>query len=249
MRIAALADVHANQHAFEAVLAAVDRARPDRVVVLGDLVGYNAAPRECIRLARAHCDLVLMGNHDRDATAAESSAGTSATARLVQQWTRRVLAPDDLSFLASLPCIARAAPGAVAVHGCYLNDVHYRGYVTSTMLEPNLGAVRAAHPGVRVALCGHTHHPLVGWLGAHGSTEIHATGSVRWPADAQVVLINPGSVGQPRDGDPRAAFAIVDTERGIVDFHRVEYDVDGARAAVCAAGLPAEIARRLTEGR
>ncbi len=249
MRVAVIADVHANLLALEAVLAAAARLEVRRLVCLGDLVGYNAEPSECVERIRRAADLVVAGNHDRDVVSSEAHPGTSSQARLVHEWTRRRMAVEDLGFLRALPGLAcDEEAGVVAVHGCYMNPVHTYGYVTGSMLEANLCAVEALGLA-KLALCGHTHLPMIGWLLADRCDERAATGTVRWPAAARAVLVNPGSVGQPRDGDPRASFAVVDAEARAAEFHRAEYDVARAARAVAEAGLPRALSERLLEGR
>lgn len=249
MRIAVFSDVHGNLPALEAVLEEIERLAPDRILCLGDLVGYGAEPAACIRTVRAAADVVILGNHDRDTLSAQAAPGTHSLARLTQAWTREQLTPEDLFYLESLPHRVLEPCGLVAVHGCYLNDVHVTGYVTSTMLPDNLEAVAAREGWPRVALCGHTHTPLCGWLLGSDCLEPKIRGRLTWPARARAVLVNPGAVGQPRDGDPRAAFALLDLARRSVEIHRVPYDVDRAVAALRHAGLPASLGERLREGR
>ncbi len=250
MRLALIADVHANLPALEAVLEALSGLRFDRLLCLGDLVGYNAQPSECVARVRAAAHDTVAGNHDVDVTLARPAAGTNAAARVAQEWTRARLAPDDLAWLAALPRIVTLPGRAVAVHGCYLNDTHVSGYVTGTMLEANLLAVESKPAWPRVAFCGHTHVPMCGWLEAGGAVEARLDGqTVRWPENARAVLVNPGAVGQPRDGDPRAAFALIDLEARALELRRAAYDVERAARAVVDAGLPVELAERLREGR
>jgi diadenosine tetraphosphatase ApaH/serine/threonine PP2A family protein phosphatase len=248
MRIAVLADVHANHHALTAVLEAVRQARADRTLVLGDLVGYNAEPLACIQSIRQHGALVLMGNHDHDAVHGVHGSGTQSAARVAQAWTHAQLDTEHRDYLSSLPRILREPEGVVAVHGCYLSESHFSGYVTSTMLEANLRALQALGSG-SLGLCGHTHIPLLGWLDAHGTHEHRLQTKAQWPKTAQAVLINPGAVGQPRDHDPRAAFALIDTCERSVELRRVGYDVRAAVRAIEQAGLPPELGYRLEEGR
>jgi diadenosine tetraphosphatase ApaH/serine/threonine PP2A family protein phosphatase len=247
MRLAVIADLHANAVAVDAVLAAIRALAVDAIACLGDLVGYNAEPAACLALVRDSGAAVVAGNHDRDCLT-EASAGTHRVARAALAWTRAQLAPADLAYLASLPALA-VSPTHVLAHGSYLSEVFVTGYVTSTMLEQNLRAI-AARPGwPPLALCGHTHVPMFGWW--DGAT-VHETGLARpesWPATARAVLINPGSVGQPRDGDPRAAFAVIDLAARRVEGHRAAYDVEHACAAIARAGLPPGLAARLREGR
>lgn len=249
MRVALIADVHANAPALQAVLEVISGLRVDRLVCLGDLVGYNAEPAACVDRVRALADVVVAGNHDLDCLRAEAAGGTSPTARCVQAWTREQLSPTDVGWLGRLPSLHVDPAGFVAVHGCYLNSTYHTGYVTGTMLEANLRAVaeRPEWPGL--ALCGHTHVPLLGWLSGSRCEEPPFRGRMQWPAHAEAVLVNPGSVGQPRDGDTRASFVVVDLEARTAELHRVAYDVEKTVAALQAAGLPAELGDRLREGR
>lgn len=249
MRIAVVADIHGNLPALEAVLSAVRGAAVDAVVCLGDLVGYGASPAECVALVQTEIARVVAGNHDWDVARGRPAYGTVPVARRAMRWTAAQLDSAALRYLARLPNRLELGPGAIAVHGCYLNDTHVNGYVTSTMLDANLGAVAARAPRGTVALCGHTHVPMCGWL-AEGECHEHSLREpVQWPADAAAVLINPGAVGQPRDRDPRAAFALVDFGQRRVECVRVEYDVGAAADAIRASALPDALAERLEVGR
>jgi diadenosine tetraphosphatase ApaH/serine/threonine PP2A family protein phosphatase len=250
MRLALLADVHANLPALEAVLEDVAAQGVERCVCLGDLVGYNAEPAACVTRVRAQVTLVVAGNHDVDCVRNDSLPGTNAVARQVQAWTRAQLDLEALDYLAGLPNVACDPAGFVAAHGCFLNSLYYTGYVTGTMLGANLAAVAARPEWPSVAFVGHTHVPMCGWITAQGEVhEAPARGHLRWPSSAPAVLLNPGSVGQPRDGDPRAAYGVFDPEAGSFEFRRVRYDVEASAAAILAAGLPAVLAERLREGR
>lgn len=250
MRLAVISDVHANFPALEAVLAEIAREPVDRLVCLGDLVGYNADPGACIDAMHAAGAMMVGGNHERAVAGLDPIAGTNMAARRVFAWTRAHLDEDDLRFLEALPAIVcDEAAGFAAVHGCFLHpEVYPHGYVTPPMLEPNLRAL-AASIGVRVGLHGHTHVPAVAWLAPGGCEERRCPEHVRWPCDATAVLINPGAVGQPRDGDWRAAWALVDLEARTAEIRRVAYDVGRTVRAVISAGLPAELAQRLFSGR
>jgi diadenosine tetraphosphatase ApaH/serine/threonine PP2A family protein phosphatase len=164
-------------------------------------------------------------------------------------WTALQLEDAHLGYLDSLPGRVVWDDAFVALHGCYLNDSHVSGYVTGTMLEANLQRIADRGNWPRLAFCGHTHIPMCGWLAGGECVDERAAGRLEWPADANAVLINPGAVGQPRDGDPRAAYAMVDTTRRSVEFIRVAYDVGAAQAAIRDASLPDTLAERLAEGR
>lgn len=248
MRLGLLADVHANAIALEAVLDDVRRVGVDQVVVLGDLVGYNAEPKECVDRLRALDAIIVRGNHDED-VANEPKETTSAnkSARTAQAWTRERLDQDRRAWLGALPN-RYIGEGFVAVHGCFLNDDHTWGYVTSTMLEANLASLEE-RGWPRLAFVGHTHVQTVGFRLQGRVLEIPYPTELTLPAHAGPVILNPGSVGQPRDRDPRAAWAVVDVEAGRFDPRRVPYDTEAAAERVRAAGLPDENADRLSRGR
>ena len=251
MRLVVIADVHANWPALQVVLADAAQLKADQRVCLGDLVGYNAQPVECITAVREFCDVVIAGNHDWDiASVQEPLIGTTSHARLVQAWTREQLGDEHVAYLAQLPNKHIEASVYIAVHGCYLNDVHVNGYVTQTMLRANLEALAARDDWPSVGFSGHTHCPQLAYL---RNGEVHTVKPldppVHWPADAQAVLINPGSVGQPRDEDPRCSYALVDFEQRSVEFRRLDYDIDATAAAAEGTGLPEVLVRRLYQGR
>jgi predicted phosphodiesterase len=249
VRIAVIADVHANRPALERVLDAVQSERVDRVLCLGDLVGYYAEPDWCVRQVRDLAHLTVAGNHDVAVATGDATAGTNEHARLVIRWTRTALAPELRQYLASLPACARDPAGVALAHGCYLNDTFHRGYVTSTMVEANLRVLADDPAFPSLALCGHTHVPMCAWLCRGRVHEHDLRQPVQWPKDAAVVLCNPGSVGQPRDGDSRAAFAVLDLEARRAHVRRVAYDTGRVLAALRHAGLPEAIGHRLRRGR
>ncbi|MBO6940364.1 MAG: metallophosphoesterase family protein [Deltaproteobacteria bacterium] len=246
MRVAVLADVHANLAALDAVLSDLQGRGADLSVCLGDIVGYNARPRECIALVRERVDHVIVGNHDLAACDDHQAPGTHPAARMAQLWTAEELDESDRAWLRALPRKVEG-DGWMGVHGCYLNDFHVEGYVTRTMVPANLEAV-AAHPDwPKVAFCGHTHIPVT----AHRlrGEIVEATGPrTRWPEGVDSVLVNPGAIGQPRDGDWRASYALVDLQTRSVETIRVEYDLEATIAEVKAAGLPEVNHERLRKG-
>ncbi len=248
MQIAVISDLHANKVALDAVLEQLAKLSFERLICLGDLVGYGAEPQAVIQRVRAVADVVVKGNHDRDTVQPQPTTGTHSLARLTQEWTRQQLDRASLDYLAQLPHRAIEPYGLIAVHGCYLNDDHTTGYVTSTMVPENLQAVARRPEWPKLALCGHTHVPMCGWLRGDDHVERPGVGEVVWPPNPDAVLINPGAVGQPRDGDPRAAFALIDLARRAVNFYRVPYDLERAAQTILAAGLPPALADRLHRG-
>lgn len=248
-RIALISDPHANIHALRSVAAHLETQRWDHLICLGDLVGYNATPLDCIDWIKNRCDIVVTGNHDRDVAVSADDDGTSSSARHTQAWTRKQLRDDHRTWLAGLNPIHVEAEAFVAVHGCFINKTHVNGYVTSTMIGRNLAAVAANDNWPKLAFCGHTHQPMIAWIKGEKEFEFKPQGVMTYPSDADAVLVNPGSIGQPRDGDPRAAYAIVDLQERTVEVHRVEYDIRAAQEDILAAGFPERFATRLEEGR
>lgn len=250
MRVAVVADVHANLAALQACMREIEKQSPERILCLGDVVGYSAEPAECIDIVRERCSVVLAGNHDVDVATGRRTTGTNELARAAVEWTRNTLDDSRMQWLASLRPRHTEDGVLMALHGSFLGGDPTLGYVTSTMLEENLAAIATA--GVApLALCGHSHVPLMGWT-VRGDCEeaiIRAGEPISWPADATAVLINPGSVGQSRDRDARAAFAMIDTGLRTATWHRVEYDIEQTVRAIRAAGLPSDLGDRLREGR
>ncbi len=176
-------------------------------------------------------------------------AGTNIEAQLVLQWTKENLSQENLSYLASLPNKIIYPREFVAVHGCYLNDTHINGYVTSSMLENNLRAILSRSNWPTIAFCGHTHISLVGWLENEICIENRGKEPITWPKHARAVIINPGSVGQPRDEDCRSCFALVDIAKRKITIKRVSYDIEKTIDAIKQANLPSKLADRLRKGR
>lgn len=246
VRLGLVADIHANVAALDAVLGALRSAGVDAIVCLGDIVGYHAEPAECIDRVRAAATATIAGNHDIAVVAPglPSSVNSQALAAIV--WTKANLDPERVAWLAGLPRRIDDPAGWTAVHGSFLASDPSSGYVVGLSLRDNLEAV-AAGPQ-RVAFCGHTHLPMCGWLEGQIVHSSPLLRTVRWPPHARAVLINPGSVGQPRDHDPRASAAVVDLERSEVTPLRCEYAIDRTAAAVRRAGLPESLVERLRSG-
>jgi diadenosine tetraphosphatase ApaH/serine/threonine PP2A family protein phosphatase len=246
MRVAVLTDIHANREAFEVVLADLDGHGVDRIALLGDIVGYGGDPAWCCEKA---ADLVaagatcVRGNHDSAAIGGPEAM--SHLARSAMDWTRTQLGDAHRAFLASLPLSAEE--GEVLYVHASANEPGAWSYVTTdTRAAPSFRASKA-----RLILCGHVHVPLLASCDVGGVVRQQAfrsglpiplLRSRRWLA---VV----GAVGQPRDGMPQAAWALVDTDRNELTFRRTPYDVAAAANRIRAAGLPEELASRLLIGR
>jgi diadenosine tetraphosphatase ApaH/serine/threonine PP2A family protein phosphatase len=220
-------------------IAASDAAE---VWCLGDLVGYGGEPDACVELARAHVAVCLAGNHDLAVLGELPLEDFSRGASLAVRWTREVLHPENLDFLAELRPQGRE--GAVGLYHASPRDPVWE-YVLSALLAE----LCLDHQPERVALIGHSHVAL---SFARAEGELASGGPRRAGVELDVGsgewLLNPGSVGQPRDGDPRAGWLELDTEAWTASYRRTPYDVAGAAAAIRAARLPDSLAERLEYG-
>jgi len=242
VRVAVVSDIHANLHALEAVLADVAGAPIDEVWCLGDIVGYGPKPNECCALVREHAGVVLCGNHDLAVTGGLDLAEFSGEAARAARWTQEVLESGNRDWLASLSPVA-ARDRAELFHASPRDPVW--DYVLSEQVA--LQSLRLTESPV--VLVGHSHVALALSTGgggdiagglAPGGTEVALAGR-RW-------LLNPGSVGQPRDSDPHAAWLLLDFDADRATFRRVAYDVEATQAEIRAAGLPDALAARLALG-
>ncbi|MEO7168238.1 MAG: metallophosphoesterase family protein [Spartobacteria bacterium] len=240
MRFAILSDIHANLEALEAVLADARAQACTHFVCLGDVVGYNANPSECVKMIQDLECPVVKGNHDEQASILASTEGFNELAEEAIGWTREHLSADDKTWLADLR-LTRQVRDFTIVHAT-LDTPGQWGYVFN-----DLDAI-ASFTYQHTTLCffGHTHWP----------TAFVREDNVRRIAVGQIVLaagkkyfINPGSIGQPRDRDWRAAYCIFHTDRLVVEQRRVKYDLETAQKKIRAAGLPDRLADRLALGR
>ena len=242
MQVAIVSDIHGNRHAFEAVLADVQKSPAEAIWCLGDVVGYGADPNDCCRLARKHADVCLAGNHDLAVTGdldlGEFSTGASVAAR----WTQEVIDAGHRDWLASLK-------PAGSERGVGLYHASPRDPVWEYVLSALLAELCLDAQPERLALVGHSHVAL-SFVRPEGQP---ATGAARTGGEEVDVaqgewILNPGSVGQPRDGDARAAWLLLDTSAWTAHWKRTEYDIAGAAAAIRAARLPDSLAERLEYG-
>jgi diadenosine tetraphosphatase ApaH/serine/threonine PP2A family protein phosphatase len=241
MRVAVISDVHANRHALDAVLAEIDESSVDAVWCLGDTVGYGPQPNECCALVRERAALCLVGNHDLVALGALSVSDFNEEAAAAAIWTSRTLTEESRTFLSGLEPQA-GAEGVQLFHASARDPVWE--YILSE--EAALGTFEAT--SAPVVLVGHSHVALeVVWIDDDLSGGLAPAGTEVDLAEGRL-LLNPGSVGQPRDGDPRAAFLLLDLEQHRAVFHRVEYDVERTQSEMRAVGLPEQLAARLTPG-
>jgi predicted phosphodiesterase len=242
MRLAIVSDVHGNRQAFDAVLDAIDESGCEEMWCLGDLVGYGADPDACVALAQENAAICLAGNHDLGVRGSLPLEEFSRGAALAASWTQQHIRPQTLAYLNRLE--PTNVDEVVALYHASPRDPVWE-YVLSP-LQAELCLDVQAH---RVSLIGHSHVAL-SFSRFPGSA---ATGQTR--ADSEELdleqgewLVNPGSVGQPRDGDPRAAWLELDTGAWRAVYRRTEYDIAGAAAAIRAARLPDSLAERLLYG-
>ena len=243
MRYLILSDIHSNLQALEAVLADASSYGYDQVVVLGDLVGYGADPAAVIERTMALTPAAMIrGNHDKVCAGLEPAVLFNEVARKSAEWTAETLSADQLQLLAALPKgPKRVVEGLEICHGAPFDEDYY------VFDAPD--AARAMDAATsRLCLFGHTHLPA---LFATAEDPVRANDKfedeVHLPRTGPA-LINVGSVGQPRDGDPRAAYGLLDLDKGSLHMRRVTYDVAGAQARIVAVGLPVWLAVRLERG-
>ena len=241
MRIAVISDIHGNWHAFEAVLADIENEGVDEVWCLGDIVGYGPQPNRCVAEARTRSDVCLLGNHDLAAIGQVDLATFSPDAATSARWTIDVLEPDALEFLKSLEPKGERE-GVELFHGSPRDPVWE--YLLS---EP---AVRTAleMTNANLVLVGHSHIPIALRLNGEALAGGLAKGGSEIDLDDGRWLLNPGSVGQPRDGDPRAAYLLLDLDKPHAHYRRIPYEIAETQAEIREAGLPAALAERLDFG-
>ncbi len=246
MRYLIVSDLHANWEALEAVLQRAE-GQYDRALCCGDLVGYGADPNRVVDWVRANCAVVVRGNHDKACTGMDDLEWFNPVARAAAVWTLHSLTPDNVDYIRGLSQGPVTEDGFQVVHGSPFDEDEY-------VLAPEEAGEAFKYLESPVAFFGHT-HVQGGFIWNHSRVE---TIPCAWsPEDRQVMeidpdcayLINPGSVGQPRDGSPRAAFALYDPEARAVTYCRVNYDVGRAQQKIREAGLPPILADRLTLGR
>jgi predicted phosphodiesterase len=243
MRIAVIADIHANLEALESVLGRIAELTVDDIVCLGDIVGYNANPNECVDIIRSKKIVSVLGNHDVAVSGREEPDRFNALAQSAVFWTREHLTLENRLFLRNLPPETWVGD-FILVHGS-IHDTN-RYLLSRDAAVDNFHLLAGLSGDLKLCFFGHTHISMAfidlqGSISSDRSTELFLSSGMRY-------LINPGSVGQPRDGDPRASFLVYDTNDRTVRFFRVEYDIKKCQDKVVQAGLPPQLAWRLKHG-
>ena len=239
MRVAVLSDIHSNLTALDAVMAAVPSV--DAVWHLGDVVGYGPHPDEVVARLRELGAIGVRGNHDAAAVGGREIEGFNVDARQAAEWTRLAIADETRAWLGALPDTLERE-GFLLVHGSPRDPTWE--YVTSTPVARASFAAMTTHSGLH----GHTHLP-VAYIEDDGRLETVSPGSGSGLTfDGRRVLLNPGSVGQPRDGIPTAGWLLLDTDAGAATWHRTAYDIAAVQQAMIRIGLPERLVARLAYG-
>jgi diadenosine tetraphosphatase ApaH/serine/threonine PP2A family protein phosphatase len=241
MRYAVLSDIHSNWEALEAVLEACDRAAPEAYLCIGDLVGYGPDPSRVIAEVRARKMITVRGNHDHAAFDPGEDRYFNSWAREAIAWTRERLDASELEYLEALE-LKEAADGALLVHASPSAPRAWRYILGAAEAGPEFASFDE-----RVCFIGHTHVPMVVSRVEGGAEEIQAA-EVSFEPGARYI-VNVGSVGQPRDGNPSAAFGLFDSEEGTFRLVRVDYDAEETSRKIIDSGLPPFLGERLLAGR
>jgi predicted phosphodiesterase len=244
MAVAVISDVHSNLAALTTVLKTIDELGIRRILFVGDLVGYNASPSECIDLFKQRRIVGISGNHDRYTTGQEMSDIRETTVEAIH-YTQLAIGTDGDAFLRDLPDQRMVDQRYMIVHGSILDRDEYM--LSGEVINRNMRELRDNYAGIDICFFGHSHFPAI-----IGNGKI----DMKFPETRTVKLdplkqymINPGSVGQPRDGVPLASFGIFDPQAYAMQILRVEYDVQDTHDRVLAAGLGRSLAERLLIGR
>jgi predicted phosphodiesterase len=245
VRYLILSDIHSNWEALQAVLAAAE-GQYDRVICLGDLVGYGADPNPVVEWVRSHVTAVIRGNHDKACSGLESLEWFNQIARDAALWTLQHLAPENLRYLVGLAQGPLHLDGMTLVHGSVLDEDEY-------VVSPQEASQIFPYLDNPLVFFGHT-HIQGGFVQGRGKLQMIRPRPAAGPQYLEVhpdetYMLNPGSVGQPRDGDWRSAFVVYDTADHVAVFYRAEYDMAAAQRKIEQAGLPPPLAARLATGR
>lgn len=233
MKIAIISDIHSNLEAFKEALAEVEKERVDEIICLGDIVGYGANPNECVDLVREITPHVLLGNHDEAAIDLSKTEYFNPYARIAAEWTHQTLTEENRAYIASLP-FTLERNGLFFVHASPLDPEEWNYILTSSDALENFDSF-----DTDVCFVGHSHVPEV-------------FGEDPWSREVvrgEKFIVNVGSIGQPRDGDPRLSFGIFDTEDWTYRNVRSEYDIELAAFKIRKVGLPQNLADRLFVGK
>jgi predicted phosphodiesterase len=243
MRIAVLADIHANLTAFEAVLADVEKCGgADEIWCAGDIIGYGPDPHECIALLRKVCKVCVAGNHDLAAAGLIDTSDFNPAAAAANRWTAQQLTPEDTDFIKCLPLMVERGDFTI-VHGSPRDPV-WEYLFSVEEAAKSLDCFRTPY-----GLVGHTHASCVFKFGRSGKVRMSTPeDGTEIKLGEERLIINPGGVGQPRDSNPRASYGMIDTDCRTFTLRRVPYDIPSVQARMRERGLPETLWRRLAPG-
>ncbi len=242
MKILVLSDIHANLDALERVIEEAGRLGPAMLVCLGDVVGYGANPRECIRMIDSHADVKICGNHDLAAAGVQDYANFNSVASISIEWTSHALEAGDIALLKGYEP-TRSMEDCLFTHASPVDPLGWEYIYTMSRARYVMD-----HVAERIVFVGHTHIPGVISFDADGAGRVEHDRVVRLEPDRRY-LVNSGSVGQPRDGIDAASFSMLDLDENTLSMHRTSYDVVRAQSRIRAEGLPEVLAGRLTRAR
>jgi len=249
MRYAIISDIHSNLEALSAVLKDIEMKKNiDRILCLGDIVGYGANPNECIELIRENSFNIILGNHDRVAIDIDSGEDFTKEAKEAVMWTKKILDNKNREFLSRLTITQEVGDDILIVHGSPLNKDEYLVY--KYQARASLDFLDTDKPGLKICFFGHTHNQAVWFKREDGNLfNPSVIGKKPFPInDNCIYLINPGSVGQSRGQGIAACYAVYDSEKKNLTFYQLKYDYKSAAKKIIKAGLPKYLADRLEKG-
>jgi predicted phosphodiesterase len=241
MKYIILSDIHSNLQAFEAVIRSFSKKGYDKIICAGDTVGYGADPDACIEKISSLTDVNILGNHDAAVIDKTDASNFNTYARAAVEWTREHLSSEGHAYLNGLPLV-HDRDDLTAVHGTLHDPEEFIYMMTDRDAMHTFEIMRR-----KVCFVGHSHVPGVFVLRKEELVYSEA-GKIELEENAKYI-VNVGSVGQPRDGDPRACYCVFDAEKGRIEFFRIGYDIPTAQKRILTAGIPAALAERLEYGR
>ena len=249
MRYAIISDIHSNQEALTTVLKDIESKKNiDRILCLGDIVGYGANPNECVELIRENSFNIILGNHDRVVVDVDSGEDFTKEARIAIKWTKKQLAPKNKEFLSRLTITQEVGNNILIVHGSPVNKDEYLVY--KYQAKTSLDLLEQDKSDIKICFFGHTHNQAI-WFKREDGNLFNPSVKKNKPFPINsdcTYLINPGSVGQSRGQGAVACYAVYDSEKNNMTFHQLQYDFKSAGKKIIKAGLPKYLAERLEKG-
>lgn len=240
MRYGIISDIHSNLEAFEAVLGALSKEKIDRYICVGDIVGYGADPRACVKKVKQLNITTVLGNHDAGCIGFTDLFYFNEHAKAAVIWTKEILKQSDLEYLKTLRLVIEIGDFTLT-HGTLDNPEAFHYMLDTYRALKSFDAMKT-----RILFVGHSHVPGI-FEYKNGTLKYFCQEEIE-PYENAKYIVNAGSVGQPRDGDSRASFVIYDTEKNEICIKRVEYDIEKAKEKILKAGLPSILADRLSRG-